>query len=457
MVRVPANSLPDPDQISCLARICSLYDDALRQHLLTPPSSFDDDEEAAPAAASSSTSAIPPSALGPWALARSTLQLVGLLYAPADGRGEGVVGEELLDWLNQADCGPTAEEADELLSGQHAAEPWRAEGFWGYVARACLRGFIPGASALVGTLGAHPSRAVSELAPRLAGHLERYPRSVHEPTERAFLASHAQWRAGLRLLSRPLQTAGWARASTDGGEISREEADEVEEALDALLGLLAGEEDKVLDECVDWREALGAWGFWVRPGLKRDDLPETIGRILERLPPSTDDDMVEGEEEVERQARVEEKQADRVQLALVKGDAVGAAAAAVDSLPWLAAHMIDLLELLGLVPPSSPLGTGSLGLRDHYVLAYAGHLGADPGLWQIAAEYAGAVQGPIGQATVGALLSAVSLDREPENEAAEESLEQEEEEPKLDEAKVEEVLRLWVSLAPAFRFSLSDG
>lgn len=33
------------------------------------------------------------------------LHLAHALFIPADGRGLGVVGEELLDWWNVADCG----------------------------------------------------------------------------------------------------------------------------------------------------------------------------------------------------------------------------------------------------------------------------------------------------------------------------------------------------------------
>lgn len=35
----------------------------------------------------------------------AVLSLTEILYLPADGRGDGVVGEELLDWLNTIDRG----------------------------------------------------------------------------------------------------------------------------------------------------------------------------------------------------------------------------------------------------------------------------------------------------------------------------------------------------------------
>ena len=35
----------------------------------------------------------------------SILSLTEILYFPSDGSGDGVVGEELLDWLNVVDRG----------------------------------------------------------------------------------------------------------------------------------------------------------------------------------------------------------------------------------------------------------------------------------------------------------------------------------------------------------------
>jgi nuclear pore complex protein Nup85 len=35
----------------------------------------------------------------------AVLSLTEILYLPADGRGDGVVGEEVLDWLNTIDRG----------------------------------------------------------------------------------------------------------------------------------------------------------------------------------------------------------------------------------------------------------------------------------------------------------------------------------------------------------------
>lgn len=115
---------PTSSQISFYSRVCSLYIDTIRQHLL--PASDD----------SSDLSSFPPADIDHWSLIFSTMHLARILYMPEDGRGEGVVGEELLDWLNLADCGPTEEEGAEILDG--GEEAWRHPEFWSYLIRCAL-------------------------------------------------------------------------------------------------------------------------------------------------------------------------------------------------------------------------------------------------------------------------------------------------------------------------------
>lgn len=40
-----------------------------------------------------------------WEEVQGIFQLATILYLPQDGRGEGLVGEELLDWVNAVDVG----------------------------------------------------------------------------------------------------------------------------------------------------------------------------------------------------------------------------------------------------------------------------------------------------------------------------------------------------------------
>jgi nuclear pore complex protein Nup85 len=40
---------------------------------------------------------------GKWTAVFHIFQLAQILYLPQDGRGEGLLGEELLDWVNDVD------------------------------------------------------------------------------------------------------------------------------------------------------------------------------------------------------------------------------------------------------------------------------------------------------------------------------------------------------------------
>lgn len=109
-------SLPSSEQVSFYSRLASLYIDTLRQHV----------------ASSSSADDGPSQEDAEWAAITQIFHLTKILYIPEDGRGEGVVGEELLDWANRVDPGPTTEEGEEILDG---SRPWEHEKFWNYLIR----------------------------------------------------------------------------------------------------------------------------------------------------------------------------------------------------------------------------------------------------------------------------------------------------------------------------------
>lgn len=48
---------------------------------------------------------------------------------------------------------------------------------------------------------------------------------------------------------------------------------EWEAGFRCLFELISGRESRILEASEDWREALGAWGVWVNPGGRREDLP----------------------------------------------------------------------------------------------------------------------------------------------------------------------------------------
>lgn len=316
--------------------------------------------------------------------------------------------------------------------------------------RSLLRGFLNSASQLLLTLTSHPCSQLATLAPRLASHLLTYPRSSSSsfPSERAFLQAHAQWRASLRVLTRPL-TSGWARASWSAGADEDEaelqaEGQALEESVGSLIQLLIGQEERVLEESVDWKEALGAWGVWVRPNQRRDDLPSIIERITNVLPLATDPIKkgTSGVDGNDSDRSAADETVEIIQTSLLLGDTTLAVTTSNDFSLWLATHLTDILTHLNLLPLTSTRrgGRPQRTLRDHYILEYAGHLASDGELWTLACEYAGRVSSPEGKMTVAALLATVSLDKTPEVGVV--AADGEEEEPEVDQEKVEDVLRM---------------
>lgn len=53
-----------------------------------------------------------------------------LVHAPADGRGDGIVAEEILDWVNRTNPQPPKEEGEELSAMR---VPYEHVNFWPYI------------------------------------------------------------------------------------------------------------------------------------------------------------------------------------------------------------------------------------------------------------------------------------------------------------------------------------
>lgn len=185
------------------------------------------------------------------------------------------------------------------------------------------------------------------------------------------------------------------------------------------MEVLEGKEQRVLEESADWEEALGAWGIWVRPSLKRDDLPETTSHILSSLPPPPEGYLPE----------------ELILQALCSSDltkAITLCNTSVSSI-WLATHLTDLLDKVGVL--EEKLEERERTLRDHFSLEYAEHLGSDKGLWRIACAYLGTC-GEEGRRRIAVLLERVGLEMEGGGEKKDE----------VDEEKVDEVFKMWVRL-----------
>ncbi|KAL7343530.1 Biotin/lipoyl attachment:Carbamoyl-phosphate synthase subunit L [Rhodotorula toruloides] len=371
---VAGGGVPPPEQVQYYARVCRLYSDALVKQL---PLIKNDSALSASAKSKS---------LAHHAAMHNVLALAEILYFPTDGRGEGLVAEELLDWVNTIDRAPSTEEGNELLS---LASPWDSPAFFPYLTRCLIRGHLSSASALLSLLvNQHPSPYLQSLASDLVGLIETCPRSTAYRTENAFASAMRSWKSTHLLPTSRRIEAGFdgGQGSDDpvlGGPDNEDELLTYEQSFRSLLAIFSGSEDDVLEASSDWREALSAFGLWVAPtSLHRTDLPAIVSRITSSLHP------------------VDQSLSDEVaQSRLLEGDVSGVIKSLVEGgFGWLATHLADLLSHLHLqafdLPPPRPATASApedeeeeLGLRDHLLIDYADRLTVDPGLWRVSCEY----------------------------------------------------------------------
>ncbi|ORY28255.1 Nup85 nucleoporin-domain-containing protein [Naematelia encephala] len=295
--------------------------------------------------------------------------LAEILYLPQDGRGEGLLGEELLDWLNDVDPAPDNTLGNEIMQTR---DPWTHPAFWPYVNRCLLRGFHLPASSFLRTLTAHPHSPIAKLGSLLSSHLSLLPRSHNTtayPLDHQFLTAHKQWESRFRAeLAAFLGARGNGRWLDDGkgGKDWRE----FEESFKLVVELMEGNVERVLEEAGDWREAVGAWGVLVEPGMRRDDLPRVMKSIIKTVP--VDRTVLD----------------DSIQAHLCMGKIIQALTDCHELDAWLAAHLGDVFDKLMMIPDDEERFETSL--RDYFLLEYTDFLATSTrasSLWRIIADY----------------------------------------------------------------------
>ncbi|GAA5821729.1 hypothetical protein JCM11251_000992 [Rhodosporidiobolus azoricus] len=384
---------PPAEQVQYYGRVCKLYRETIAKQLPLVKS------DPTLSHAQKSTT------LSHYATTLSILALSEILYFPSDGLGEGLVGEELLDWVNTVDRAPSAEEGAAL---SQLSTPWDSPSFFPYLTRCLLRGHLSSASALLSLLSStHPSPFLQKTAKYLTDLVATYPRSTNFRTEPAFLSALRAWKSNLSASTRSLQALFSSSASDP--VLDADEKSEWTAFLSTLLSLLSGSSSHILDLSEDWREALAAWGLWVNPGsFRREDLPTLVTEVVTKELPV--DGTLDEEVAMEK---------------LLVGDVAGVLKSLTGSFPWLATHLADLLSHLHLPafdPPSSTtnrLLTDEaekeqadelpLGLREHFLLDWAERLTVDEGLWRVSCEYWGAC-GEEGRRRARSLLKNLRLD-----------------------------------------------
>ncbi|WFD36799.1 hypothetical protein MCUN1_003689 [Malassezia cuniculi] len=305
-------------------------------------------------------------------------RLAQVLYFPPDGSGMGVVGEELLHWLNAHDVAPTTEQGHQIAQ---TSPPHEHPEYWDYVFRCVLRGFYSTAATVLQSYAlSSESSTLRALAADTAQLLQSAPRSTAHATEQSFQSAHRSWLASVRALLSSVQH------KMDTIQTELRSNDELRLELEAqfrcLLELLAGVPERVLEFSEDWKEAVAAWVTLVQPLLKRDDLPEVVQLVTDRLP-------VDGT-----------LASENILWALMAGDVPKAVRLAIDHDQWLATHLGDYCDKAGLLegasaPQDESEGeTGSDGqttLRDSLVFTWARILVDEERLWRMALSYLASV------------------------------------------------------------------
>ena len=250
--------------------------------------------------------------------------LARVLYVPEDGSGVGVVGEELLHWLNAHDVAPTTEQGQQIAQ---TIPPHQHPDYWDYVLRCVLRGFYgTAATVLQSYVDAPESPTLQSIAAETVHMLQTVPRSTSFSTEQSFLSAHRHWHTSLRIFLSSIQRK-MDSVESELHQSSMPSSSDVRLELEAqfrcLYELLCGVEDRVLEFAEDWKEALCAWGVLVSPSMKRDDVPETVQHITASL-------------------QVDETLARETILShLTRGDLVKALKQCTNFDLWIAAHLGD--------------------------------------------------------------------------------------------------------------------
>jgi len=255
-----------------------------------------------------------------------------------------------------------------------ANDPWNQESFFPFIVRCLLRGFFLAAASFLRTLSTHPHPPIAKLGQLLAKSVTGFPRStnINEfPLDHQFISAHKQWLAQFRA---DLVTFEGGRGrghwfDTEGSS-GRSEWASWEEDFRSVTELLEGKPERLFQEVSDWREAIGAWGVLVDVGLRQDDLPRVVERVLNELP--IDSTILE----------------DSIQSSLCSGDIIKALMDSHSLDRWLAAHLGDVFDKLALIPDDEERFDTSL--RDYYLLDYADMLQESPSqvdLWRVICEY----------------------------------------------------------------------
>lgn len=289
------------------------------------------------------------------------LALVHLLYFPADGMGTAIVAEELLRWINLYKPRPTSEASNAVADITNAENDWT---FWDYVFICVLRGLDQTALLALEKLNNHPSHSFRKFLAQTSKLVLSMPRSTQFALEPEFAAQRHAWT--LKVQSQFHLLDHTMKQMQDEAQVDSDERNFIQVNLGNLFLVLLGDQEKIMEMSDDWRDALGAWGLYVDPSLKRTDLTSALTAILQHfnLDPT---DTVEN-----------------ALVAFARSEPLQGAKYCCQIDPWLAAHLTDLLGRAGVLSQDDTAARELLLTTIH---TYADVVLEDQGLWRIAVAY----------------------------------------------------------------------
>ncbi|KIY53012.1 hypothetical protein FISHEDRAFT_34385 [Fistulina hepatica ATCC 64428] len=305
-----------------------------------------------------------------------------ILYMPEYGLEDAPVGDEVMEWLNVHFVEPSTEEGDHL---SRLERPWEDESFWAYIARTTIRGLTKATVFFLNVLSEHPSKDLQDVAQELIPVVESQPLLKNFDSESAFKRATNLWRDRVKLLRIDMNHVPESDRYDD--------FDNWWDRLSDILGVLEGRGDVLRRLCgelgADWKEVCAAWGLFVQPHLRRQDLADVALEVQDGLPPDSTSEE------------------DMIHSALILGRVEEALQHCANLDVWLAAHLADLFLSLKMID-SDVNDESGLSKRDSYILSYAEYLHSDPTLWRITVDYMYSC-GKIGTARADEVLLRVPL------------------------------------------------
>ncbi|KAI8460649.1 Nup85 nucleoporin-domain-containing protein [Phakopsora pachyrhizi] len=298
-----------------------------------------------------------------------------LVHVPSDGRGDGIVSEQILDWVNRSNPQPPKEEGEEL-SGLKI--PYQHVNFWPYIHACIIRGLLTQATSLLKSYTKTHNPTLNQLMTVAISLIKSTPRSTDFQQEIDFSTAIDRFRESVDRLLLTLDSEmniicelEAQRASKDGSGNCFEEDDllHFQASFKILLEILRGDQERISEACFEWREALGAHLLWSDPLCKRDDLPIVMKKITKDWPID------------------ETSSSDKITSSILTGSITEVIKYSSRMDKWLICHLIDLIDKLGLKPPSNMLRVSEEDQRSFYIKEFVDYLSVDQGLWRLMIAY----------------------------------------------------------------------